>query len=549
MAFTVTTDLQDFVDAESATPFSTGSLDPDYYVQGSNSVGFYMAKNARGSVTINPTDVNWTAGDHVYAWLSSSVAAKMENKSTGTTTASGVTLRVTLANGAYREWHVTGADTWGGEWKCFVIDLAHTGSQLYASSGTWVDTSDIASMTIYWDLSNSGNIRNVPANCWVDAIRVGTGVTAYNTSAADAAFDFADIAAYCEAVAQAYGITETIDGIVFCQARITVGDTGSNHVDFNSQDEVFVFRNRNGDGEGGFVADSLYRIDFVGNATGADQAISLGVKVGTGDAMSGRNGTLILGGGSAVRYQINADDADLHSFTMYGCTIRGAYLSTTTVGVQFGTPTTTHEIAGTTFDGCSEIDTRDAIVRNCNFLNTVAATTNGALLWDEGEIDIANCLFVNNAVGIEVVSLTGDMSFDGMEFSGDTYDVRYEGTTDWDLNWTNASGAPSIQNASTGTLTAVNTVTHTLTGLQLNTKVTYVRNSDGVELYTEVATTSDGLGKYKTVYSYGGAVVGITVDLLIMHLDYYAYEPQIVMPGTNTTLPVVQQPDLVYSNP
>ena len=49
MALTVTTDLTNFDLAESATPWSTGSLDPDFFVQGSNSVGFYMAKNSRGT--------------------------------------------------------------------------------------------------------------------------------------------------------------------------------------------------------------------------------------------------------------------------------------------------------------------------------------------------------------------------------------------------------------------------------------------------------------------------------------------------------------------
>ena len=123
-----------FDSAESATPWSTGALDPDFYVQGSNSLGWYAAKNGRASITCDAADISWSTGDHLYFWMNSSVAAKSEPQSTGTTTASGLTVRVTLANAAYREWHVAGSDTWDGGWRCFVAELDYsTGDQLFAS--------------------------------------------------------------------------------------------------------------------------------------------------------------------------------------------------------------------------------------------------------------------------------------------------------------------------------------------------------------------------------------------------------------------------------
>lgn len=504
MTFTVNADLTDFDLAESATPWSTGDLDADYYVQGSNSVGFYMSKNARGSVTINATDQTWATGDHLYFWISSSVAAKMESKTTGTGTASGVTVRVTLANAAYSEWHVAGADTWGGEWKCFVIDMGHTGTERYATSGTFSSASQIAEITLYFDLSNSGNIRNVPANTWGDAIRFGTGLTAYNTSAADPSFGFADIAAEAELIANAYGITETIDGVVFCQGRLTVGDTGTNHLDFDSQDEVLVFRNRSGDGEGGIVGDALYGVDFVANATGSDQDVNFGIKVGTGDTMTGRNGTLILPGGSSVVYYVDASDADMHNFGMYGVTIRGA-VGGTTYGVDLAAPTTTFEIAASTFDGCVQLSLDDAVTRNCNFLNSASVATSGALYWDNGTTDVENCLFVNNSNAVEVVTLGADMTFSNMTFSGNTYDVRYEGASDYDLNWSGGT-EPTVNDAGAGTLTPVSSVDYILTNIANPSEVTILDRDVTLESWLSEASgnpTDQAFGNLTTLEKVG----------------------------------------------
>lgn len=549
MAFTVTTDLTDVDTAESATPWTTGALDPDKFVQGSNSIGWYASKNGRRVNGVSSKSISWSAGDHIYWWNASDVASKMEAQTTGTTTASGVTIRVTLANSAYREWHVAGSDTWDGGWRCFVVDLGHTGTHLYASSGSFVDTSNITDVDIYFDLTNSGNIRNVPANCYADAIRVGTGVTAYNTSAADAAFDLTDIADNDNLVANKRGVLEIKDGVLFAQGRVTVGDTGSNHVDFDSQNETFVFSLRDGTDGFGLVSDDLYEMNFVGNATGSDQDISFGVKVGTGDTATGRSGSTIQGTGT-VRWKMDWNDADIHSFTMYGSIIRGAYDGTGVIGVQAGSPTTTHEVIGNTFDACGQIDTQDAVVRNVNILNSQeTGTTFAALLWDETDIDIKNSLFVNNTNAIEVTTLTANMSFDGMEFSGNTTDVRYEGATDWDLNWTNATGAPSITNAGAGTLTAVNTVVLTLNDVATGSQCAIYAASGGpetvgTELMNEAAVSSTVTEDYAFT---SNQPVEIRVRKSTAAPKYFPYNATGTITADGLTVSVSQVADTIAS--
>lgn len=467
MALAVSFLGNDITLGESITGFSTGALDPDKYKQGSNAVGWYGAKNGRQSIVYTlPTSQSWSTGDHLWSWQNSDVASKMEAQTTGTTTASGVTLRVTLANGAYREWHLAGSDTWDGGWRNFVIDLGHTGSQLYASSGTFSSASNISSVTIYYDLSNSGNIRNVPANCWVDAIRVGTGLQVHNTSAADPAFDYGDIADVDEAVANMWGILQRLDpgaangyGL---QGELVLGDSAStNHLDLLSTGETVTFLQRDGGDGYGFVADALYDMRVEGNSTGTDQDFYLGVKVGTGDSMTGRNGTKIEAGGPNVVFSVDLSDSNIHNVGLYGASIVGATGGVTTTAA----PTTLFELGGAVFDGCDQVDFLDAVARQLIVLNTAAVSTSGAIKYVNGTTDIKNSLFINNVRAIYIATLTGDVTFDGMEFQGNTFDVEYGGTGDYDLNWSNAPAAPTVNDASTGTLTPVNTVNTTIKGV------------------------------------------------------------------------------------
>ena len=433
MAFTVVADLTDFYTAESITGVTATSaaLDPDYFVQGSNSVTWNATKNGRRSFDITTTAQNWEAytDPHLYFWISSSVAAKMENKTTGTVTASGVTVRVTLANNAYREWHVAGADTWAGEWKCFCIDMSHTGSQLYASSGTF-SGSNMDQVTIYEDLTNSGNIRN-SVNSWVDVIRVGEGLTAYNTSAADASFDLADIAADDETTANRYGVLENRDGIIYCQGRLKVGDSaGTNHLDFVSKGEVLVFKENNGSGYGN-VASALYGLEVESNSTGTDQHFEWGTIVGSGDNATGYEGLIIRAGGPTVDYFVDLDaSSQLHTMKIHGGAVIGA-----TGGVYAtGSPATTFQAAGVVFDGCGQIDLGDCNASSHVVLRTTEAATSGAYLWTEGETEIGESLFASNLAAIYIPSsLTADLDLQGVSFSDNTNDIRYDGTADFDV--------------------------------------------------------------------------------------------------------------------
>ena len=118
------------------------------------------------------------------------------------------------------------------------------------------------------------------------------------------------------------------------------------------------------------------------------------------------------------------------------------------------------------------------------------------------------------------------------------------------LNVSNGADSPSVRNG-TGATTQINaTFTHTITGLELNTEVTYVTAGTATVLYTvENASASDGDGKYQVTYSHGG---GETVDILIHHVDY---KPDIsniygvTLPSSTASAKVAMFLDENYNNP
>ncbi|RLG24007.1 hypothetical protein DRN76_04590, partial [Methanosarcinales archaeon] len=110
--------------------------------------------------------------------------------------------------------------------------------------------------------------------------------------------------------------------------------------------------------------------------------------------------------------------------------------------------------------------------------------------------------------------------------------------------------APTYNNAGAGTVTVVSSFDHIITGLELNTEVTYVTAGTTTELFhVENATVSDGDGKYKTTYSHGG---GANVDILIHHVDYKPDISNIIgitLPSAEATVKVQMFEDENYYNP
>lgn len=499
MAVTVSFDgttLFEGLSGEAADWTGTDGISTEVFQQGVSSEGWIVSKNgnetaiydyytANGSVAadMSATDT------HLYIHMRCDIAPFIDYLWIGLSSTSAGTTN-------YEDWQIvdnTTAIEWYGEWKTFIVDINATAGR---SNGT-LTLSDVRSIRINVDNSNSGNIRSIE-NTYLDVGRFGTGITAYETTTA--AFDFADIEAIANNGTNKFGVIENIGGINFARGRINIGDSaGTNYANFTTSDETVVYLDSSVSGEN--ISTGLYQMNFVGNSTNPT-VVSVGTKVGTGDTALGRNGTTIQGETSNVSVSMSVD-ANV-TWDTYGLTLRQLGGLITLDDLDSG-----DELAGCTVDGCDQLDTGAAVVRNLSVLNSTSVSTSGALLWDNSATDVENSLFVNNSNAIEMPagSVSGDVVFDGMEFSGNTYDVRNENTTgSYNLNWSNASGAPTINNTAGQTLTAQNTVTLTLTNVVVGSQCAIYAGAggyetEGTELMNETAVSTTVTEPYAYVSS------------------------------------------------
>lgn len=516
MAASVTANLTTISLAESVTGWSgtSGQLDTEVYVQGTTTPASYTYQTGKNTVeacTFTPAaSLDMSATDtHIFFWMRCDVMPFCEAKTTGTTARSGLTLRIESSATDYEEWHVAGSDTWGGEWRCFVVDINHTGTERYATGGT-IDRSAITKLTWYTDNSNSGNIRIID-NTWLDAVRFGTGLTVTGTD-----FDLADIAADDDLTANKYGVLQNINDVIFCQGRLNIG-SGATTTTFTSNGEVLVFTDA-------FVSSTLYELNFAGSGLTVDI-----------DGLTAR----AAGSTDNARFVLDASDTNI-TLDIAGSSITRAGLIDFAAG---------DSIKNTVFNDCKQIDPSTATFQNNTITNST--DTGGALLWPTSG-NVSSCNFINNDKAVEITQ-TVNQSFSGMTFDdvSGKYDVHLNNAgTSIEVAKTAGSNPNSYTATGGGTVTFTANFDHVLEGLEQNTEVTYVTADTSTELFhVENASVSDGNGKYKTTYTHSG---GASVDILIHHLNYQPDVSNIyglTLPSGDATVKVQMFPDINYANP
>jgi len=93
----------------------------------------------------------------------------------------------------------------------------------------------------------------------------------------------------------------------------------------------------------------------------------------------------------------------------------------------------------------------------------------------------------------------------------------------------------------------VSSVTLTLTDIPSGAEVSIIKVADRSELFH--VETSDG---NDIDYNYGTGEIGLTVDILVVHLNYDPHLGQVLnytLPGSSTELPIALVNDAVYYNP
>jgi hypothetical protein len=116
------------------------------------------------------------------------------------------------------------------------------------------------------------------------------------------------------------------------------------------------------------------------------------------------------------------------------------------------------------------------------------------------------------------------------------------------VNNTNGSNAASYVATGGGVVTFITAASHFLTGMQLNTEVTYmvVDSSSDVLFHVE---NVDSSGETQYDYDAGSSGPG-AADILIHHVDYVPILLEnVTLDAGGGSIPITQRFDRIYSNP
>lgn len=478
MALTLTPNLTVFSEAQDNTggtwAGASGAFDTEVKFMDTASWYYQTPKNAVGNGNFTPSaSVDMSATDtHLYWAMKCDVFPFCEVLNTGAT-ASGLMVKVESGTNDYVTWHIAGSDTWGGEWKQFVLDLNNTANK-YATVGT-LNLAAVTKVSFLTDNSNSGNIRIID-NTNINAVRFGTGVTLTGTL-----IDLVDAAIEDELPANKYGVLKLIDGNVHCQGRVISGN-GATTTTFNSTDEEIVFVDA-------IVSSTLYQLNFVGSGN-----------------TSVVKGLVAKGAGNAT-FALDASDATA-DLTMTGSTLIRAGV------IDFAS---TSDIQTTVFNNCGQIDPSTGTFKSNTISNYVGTT--GAVLFPTSDTNIATLNFINcdNGVEYDAASDSTSPTFNNFQFDdlGGNFDVNNTSGAAATINLSNtpANGANSY-NTGGDTVTFSVSVSLTITGLASNTELTIVKRGTAVDTGSDGATTVGSrdfvTGNTWTVDAYKGHLLEIT---------------------------------------
>lgn len=346
-------------------------------VEATGCLGMVVSNETADAYFTMGASQNWSAGMLIYIWIFS--------RGEPDTTANGG-IQIQIGDGTNRVgFHVGGSDKAGfrhgsgpARWECFVLDTANLPTQntVLAGSLASLNLAAITQVGIVFKtvVKAVGGVENM---FW-DVVRYGNNGLIVTGGTSGDPGTFAQIAADDESTAngKAYGICRKLaEGVFGLQGPLTFGDdAGSSAHYFRDTSATIVFEDR------GLTRDK-YWLKVVGNATGIGE-FSLGTKTGTGDAASGVNGCTLIAPTNAPAY-LDASDADLDEFNMYGCTIDGF-----TMGITLSADATNgpnHEFHGNTVRGCGQVATGRVVCRNNLFTGTKHfKTTADAAIADDG---------------------------------------------------------------------------------------------------------------------------------------------------------------------
>ena len=287
---------------------SAGTTDTDTAIEGTTptSVTFNLTNSVQGLLYNNGATGVVSTGDHIYVWVNVGIAGLLQTQANG-----GLRCRFAGATITdFFEVYIAGSDTYTGGWRMFVIDVDDAQANPDNTGGTAPSIANVQYVGIVGD--TGGTMTKKQDNFWVDAMwrlpanTPGIRVEGQNTGSVD--WTWQDIVDASDTNAWGTCRRERNDTITL-NTPIRFGANDAVTHGFSDTNEVVGFEDQP-------VATDLYRIEVIGGS--GTQSFQLGVKTGTGNDATGAQGGAIKAPSSGVRFDFDADDANVDACNLYG---------------------------------------------------------------------------------------------------------------------------------------------------------------------------------------------------------------------------------------
>jgi hypothetical protein len=507
MAVTVIPDLIVISDCESNADWTLGDADADAAIQGTNCLGEQVKTTTSVVYEYDITTglgaaIDISNGEHIYVWM-------LCNGVVDTKAAGGYRIYLESTTGNDSTWYVGGNDTLPTGWNNIVLDPSSVATTING-------TLDLTNINVFGvQFKTLTTVVGQANNVFWDVARYGKGLIATGTS-----FTLQDIATEDDATANKYGILQEIDGVLFSQGAITIGD-GTNTAELNSENEVLAFRDRE-------VDTDLYALTFTGASTN----------------VTAQTLTILSAGDSGFTRPDILVDTSTTGFTMDGCNIRRTGV------VTFHDDC---EITNSVFTDCGTISPALSIFQSNTIANSdsIRAVEMDQQMSGATAGNFANNSFLNNYSAATWYAFGGTYTDYSNTYTGNLYDVENSSADALTINLDGTSNA-SAKYENTGIITFVSTTNFELTDLQPDTEVR-IFTSGTTEDYTTVGDEIYGIESAtgSTTFQYGQDVItsGNNCIVMIHSIQYETIRFTTDLLGTDTSIPIQQQFDRNYKNP
>ena len=328
---------------------ASGTADTETFIFGSASQAIKVSANVAGLLYDAGSAQDWSGNTFYIWWKCVSVADTLAN--------GGIRVRFcgnTVTD--YFEKFIDGGNTGSIDgWNMAVIDIdearadATAGTPILgANGGTPPATTAVRYVGIVFDIP--GMVSGNTDNCFVDAMwrlpanTAGIRVEGQNTGSVDWTWDDIVNAGDVSDTTKAWGTIFKEDGIIKINTPITFGANDAVTHGFSDTNTVVAWQNN-------LVAATFYSIDIIGGS--GTQSWKMGIKSGTGEDATGSQGLIMVAETAGVRFNINANDANIDAANFYGCQF--------VHGGAFGFDGANTSVISNLFNDCTSVDSSGII--------------------------------------------------------------------------------------------------------------------------------------------------------------------------------------------